>query len=121
MATSTNYVGRAMKRKEDPRLIQGIAHYVDDIKLADMLHLAVVRSPHAHAMIRSVDVSKARGAAGVAAVITGEDLRGVIALVPCAIALPDMKPAFRPVLAYDRVRFVGEPVAVVVASDRYTA
>ncbi|MGH9780282.1 MAG: hypothetical protein ACRD33_00560, partial [Candidatus Acidiferrales bacterium] len=58
MAASAKYVGRPMKRKEDPRLIQGLAHYVDDIQLANMHYMAVVRSPYAHAKIRSVDVSK---------------------------------------------------------------
>ncbi|HET6201138.1 MAG TPA: hypothetical protein VFD93_12420, partial [Candidatus Acidoferrales bacterium] len=78
MATAAKYVGRPMKRKEDPRLIQGLAHYVDDIQLANMHYMTVVRSPYAHAKIRSVDVLKAKSAPGVVAVITGEDLRGVI-------------------------------------------
>ena len=121
MATATKYVGKPLKRREDPRLIQGISHYVDDIHLADMHYLAVVRSPHAHAIIRSIDTSKARTAPGVVAVLTGEDLRGVIGNVPCAAQIPDMKAAVRPVLAGEKVRFVGEPVAVVVANDRYLA
>ena len=121
MATAAKYVGRPMKRKEDPRLIQGLAHYVDDIQLANMHYMAVVRSPYAHAKIRSVDVSKAKSAPGVVAVITGEDVRGVIGPIPCAAQIPDMKPAVRNVLATDKVRFVGEPVAVVVANDRYAA
>jgi carbon-monoxide dehydrogenase large subunit len=110
-----------MKRKEDPRLIQGLSHYVDDIQLPGTLFMAVVRSPHAHARIRSLDTSKAKEAPGVVAVVTGEELRGVIGPVPCAVQIPDMKPAFRSVLAVEKVRFVGEPVAVVVASDRYAA
>jgi aerobic carbon-monoxide dehydrogenase large subunit len=121
MATTAPYIGRAMKRKEDPRLIQGMAHYVDDIQLAGMLHMAVVRSPHAHARLGAVDLEKARNAAGVVAAISGEELRGVIGMVPCAAQIPDMKAALRPVLALEKVRFVGEPVAVVVAADRYAA
>ncbi len=121
MATATRYVGKPLKRKEDPRLIQGLAHYVDDIQLPGMHYAAFVRSPYAHARIRSIDTSKAKSAANVVAVLTGEDLREVIGLVPCAAQVPDMKPAQRPVLALERVRFVGEPVAVVVAADRYTA
>jgi carbon-monoxide dehydrogenase large subunit len=121
MATVAKYVGRPMKRKEDPRLIQGLAHYVDDIQLANMHYMAVVRSPYAHAKIRSMDISKAKSAPGVVAVITGEDVRGVIGPVPCAAQIPDMKPAVRNVLATDKVRFVGEPVAVIVANDRYAA
>ncbi|MGB6526123.1 MAG: xanthine dehydrogenase family protein molybdopterin-binding subunit, partial [Candidatus Acidiferrales bacterium] len=121
MATATKYVGRPLKRKEDPRLIQGLAHYVDDIQLAGMHYMVVVRSPYAHARIRSVDVSKAKAAPGVVAVLTGEDVRGVIGSVPCAAQIPDMKPATRTVLATDKVRFVGEPVAVIVASGKYAA
>jgi carbon-monoxide dehydrogenase large subunit len=121
MATATRYIGKPMKRKEDPRLIQGLAHYVDDIQLPGMHYMAVVRSPYAHARIRSVDVSKALTAPSVVLALTGEDLRGVIANVPCAAQIPDMKPAIRPVLAYEKVRFVGEPVAIVVATDRYAA
>ncbi|MGH9703428.1 MAG: xanthine dehydrogenase family protein molybdopterin-binding subunit, partial [Candidatus Acidiferrales bacterium] len=118
---SVKFVGAPMKRKEDPRLIQGLAHYVDDIQMAGMVYACVVRSPYAHARIKSVDVSKARTAPGVVAVLTGEDTRGVIGDVICAAVLPDLKQATRPMLAVDKVRFVGEPVAVVVASDRYAA
>ncbi len=121
MATATRYIGKPMKRKEDPRLIQGLGHYVDDFQLAGMHYVGIVRSPHAHARIRSVDTSKARTAPGVATVLSGEDLRGAIGPIPCAAQLPDMKMALRPVLALDKVRFVGEPVAVVVAADRYAA
>jgi aerobic carbon-monoxide dehydrogenase large subunit len=121
MATATRHVGKPLKRKEDPRLIQGLAHYVDDVVLHGMHHAAILRSPYAHAKIRSVDVSKAKVAPGVALVLTGADVRGSISAVPCAAQIPDMKPAPRPVLALDRVRFVGEGVAVVVAADRYAA
>lgn len=121
MATAARHVGKPLKRKEDPRLIQGLAHYVDDVVLHGMHHAAILRSPYAHAKIRSVDVSKAKVAPGVALVLTGADLRGSISAVPCAAQIPDMKAAPRPVLALDRVRFVGEGVAVVVAADRYAA
>ncbi len=121
MASATRYIGKPMKRKEDPRFLQGLAHYVDDIRLGGMHYVALVRSPHAHARIRSIDTRAASRAPGVVAVLTGEDLRGNVGAVPCAVVLPDMKPAPRPVLALDKVRMVGEPVAVVVASDRYAA
>jgi carbon-monoxide dehydrogenase large subunit len=121
MASAASYVGRPMKRKEDPRLIQGLAQYVDDLRLPEMLQAAFVRSPHAHARIRSIDTSKALGAPGVLAVLTGEDVREALGMVPCAAQIPDMKMALRPALALGRARFVGEPVAVVVASDRYLA
>lgn len=121
MATAAKYIGKPMKRKEDPRLIQGLAHYVDDIRLVGMLHMAVLRSPYAHAKIRSVDASKAKSAPGVVAVLTGEDLAGKIGPIPCAAVIPDMKSAMRLPLATDKVRFVGEPVAVIAATDKYSA
>lgn len=121
MAAATKYFGSPMKRKEDPRLIQGHSRYVDDFRLPEMHHAAFVRSPHAHAKISTIDVSKATKAPGVVAVFTGEDLRGVLGMVPCAIQMPDLKMALRPVLALRRVRFVGEAVAVVVATSAYAA
>ena len=121
MVTAMRYLGKPLKRKEDPRLIQGLAHYVDDLRLPEMHYVGIVRSPYAHARIRSVDAGKAKSAPGVVAVLTGQDLRGAIGPVPCAAQIPDMKAAPRPVLAFDKVRFVGEPVAVVVATDRYAA
>jgi len=121
MATAMRHIGKPLKRKEDPRLIQGLSHYVDDLQMAGMHYAGIVRSPHAHARIRSVDTSKAQAAPGVVLVLTGADLKGLIGPVPCAAQLPEMKMALRPVLAHDRVRFVGEGVAVVVATDRYLA
>ena len=118
---TTRFIGKPLKRKEDPRLIQGIGHYVDDLNLAGMHYAAFLRSPYAHANIRSVDLSKARHASGVVLALSGADIDGAIQPVPCAAQIPDMKPAARPVLARDRVRFVGELVAVVVAADRYAA
>ena len=118
---TTRYIGKPLKRKEDPRLIQGMAHYVDDLSLAGMHYAAFLRSPYAHANIRSVDLSKARHASGVVLALSGADIDGAIQPVPCAAQIPDMKSAARPVLARDRVRFIGEAVAVVVASDRYAA
>src|ERR1700676_3174052 len=96
MRVGTRYLGKPLKRKEDPRLIQGLAHYVDDIVLPGLLHVAFHRSPYAHARIRSVDVSKARAAPGVVQVLTGADVRGSIGDVPCAAQIPDMKAASRP-------------------------
>jgi len=114
------YVGQRVKRTEDPRLIQGLGHYVDDIKLPDTLHVAFLRSMYAHARITGLDVSEASHAPGVVAVYTGKDVAKV-GPVPCAAALPDLKvPDYR-VLASDHVVFVGQPIAVVVATDRYAA
>jgi carbon-monoxide dehydrogenase large subunit len=115
------FTGMPLKRKEDPRLIQGLGHYTDDVQLPGMCYAAFLRSPYAHAKIRSVDLSRARSALGVLLALSGADVAGAIAPVPCAAQIPDMKSAPRPVLAADRVRFAGEAVAVVVAADRYAA
>lgn len=114
------WVGRRYLRKEDPRLIQGISHYTDDLKLHGMLHCVFVRSPHGHARITGINTDAARQAPGVAAVITSGDLAD-LGPVPCAGALPDLKVPVHPALARGRVRYVGEPVAAVVAEDAYLA
>src|ERR1041385_2228334 len=116
-----NYVGKRVKRTEDPRLIKGLAHYVDDIALPGTLHVAFVRSMYAHAKINSIDTSAALAAPGVVAVYTGEDVAEKIGPVPCASALPELKVPDHRVLAGDRVYFVGHPIAAVVAKDRYAA
>jgi len=114
------YVGKRVKRTEDPRLIKGLAHYVDDIRLPDTLHVVFVRSVYAHARINSIDTSEALRAPGVVAIYTGKDVAG-IGPVPCAGALPGLKvPDYR-VLAQDKVIFVGQPIAAIVATDRYLA
>ena len=115
-----SYVGQRVKRTEDPRLIKGLAHYVDDIVLPGTLHVAFVRSYYAHAKINSIDISEAVAAPGVVAVYTGKDVAKV-GPVPCAGALPGLKVPDHRVLAGDKVYFVGHPVAAVVAIDRYTA
>jgi carbon-monoxide dehydrogenase large subunit len=117
----TKYVGQRVKRTEDPRLIKGLAHYVDDIRLPDTLHVAFVRSMYAHGRIKSVDTSEAASQPGVVAVYTGKDVAAKIGPVPCAAALPDLKvPDYR-VLATDKVLFVGHAIAAVVATDKYAA
>jgi carbon-monoxide dehydrogenase large subunit len=115
------YVGKRIKRTEDPRLIKGLAHYVDDIRLPDTLHVVFVRSIYAHARIAGIDVTEAVKAPGVVAVYTGKDIATKVGPVPCAAALPDLKvPDYR-VLATDKALFVGHPIAAVVATDRYVA
>ena len=116
-----NYVGQRVRRTEDPRLIKGLAHYVDDIALPGTLHVAFVRSVYAHAKINSVDTSAALATPGVVAVYTGKDVAGKIGPVPCASALPGLKVPDHRVLATDKVYFVGHPIAAVVATDRYAA
>lgn len=119
-ASTAHWVGKKLKRKEDPRLIQGISHYTDDFKLAGMLCCAFTRSPHAHAEITSISTEAAKAHPGVVAVFTSVDTAG-LGPVPCAMQMPDLKVPRHPVLATGRVRYVGEPVAVVVAQDFYAA
>lgn len=118
---SNKYVGQRVKRTEDPRLIKGLAHYVDDIGLPGTLHVAFVRSIFAHAKITGIDASAALATPGVVAVYTGADVNEKIGPVPCAGALPDLKVPDHRVLAKDKVYFMGHPIAAVVATDRYTA
>jgi carbon-monoxide dehydrogenase large subunit len=119
MATASKFIGKPLKRKEDPRLIQGLAHYVDDLQIPGMVYAGFVRTPHAHAKLGRIETRQAAAAPGVLAVLTADDLRGAVGPVPCAAQIPDMKMATRPALATGRVRFVGEAVAVVVATDKY--
>ncbi len=121
MSFLAKYIGQKVKRTEDPRLIQGIGHYVDDIKLADTLHVVILRSPYAHARINAINTDAAKRVPGVVAVYTGADVAGKVGNVPCAMAHPELKvPAFG-VLAQNKVFFVGHPVAAVVAQNKYQA
>ncbi len=101
--------------------MRGLAHYVDDIRLADTLHAAILRSPHAHAHIKSIRVEEASKVPGVVVVVTGRDVREKIGLVPVAAQNPTLRVPPHTVLAVDKICFVGEGVAAVVARDRYTA
>src|SRR6201987_1440887 len=101
---SQRFVGQAMKRKEDPRLVAGASTYVDDVVLPGMLHMAVTRSIHAHARIKRIDISKAQKLPGVVAIVTGEEVSAHCGPIPCAASLPDMKNAQRQLLAIGKVR-----------------
>ena len=118
-------VGARIKRREDPRLIQGLAHYVDDIKLPNLLHVAILRSPYAHARINGINTDAAQNLSGVKSVVTGDDVKDVIGGIPCAATDPEGFPGIKvphhPVLATGKVRFVGEPIAAVAATDAYIA
>lgn len=117
-------LGTSIKRREDPRLITGQATYVDDIKLLGMLHMAVLRSPYGHARISNLNTDVARQHPGVIAVYTAKDLKGVVGNVPVAAPLPPYitKGMGRRIpLAENKVRFYGDPVAIVIAEDRYIA
>jgi aerobic carbon-monoxide dehydrogenase large subunit len=111
-------VGARVKRREDPRLIRGRGTYVDDIALVGMQHLVFKRSDIAHGRIRSIDTAAAEGMDGVEAVFTGAQIAEFLAPMP--IGTPFPSPDHRAV-AVDTVRYCGEPVAVVVARDRYVA
>ena len=113
-------VGKRIRRREDPRLITGTATYVDDIKMPGMYYAAILRSPHAAANIRSIDVKAALARKGVLTVFTGKDTEHA-GSVPCGAALPGLRVPHHHLLALDRVYFVGHPVAAVVATDRYIA
>src|SRR5690242_18929238 len=113
-------VGKRIRRREDPRLITGTATYVDDIQMPGMHHACIVRSPHGAAKIKSIDTKAAAALPGVVAVFVGKDTEKV-GPVPCGASLPGLRVPHHHVLAMDRVYFVGHPVAVVVATDRYIA
>src|SRR5436309_3534585 len=110
-----------MKRIEDPRLIKGVGTFTDDIRLPDLVHAAILRSPHAHARILSIDTAAAKALPGVIAVLVGADVNAHCGTIPCAGAMPDQKMPPHTVLAGDRVYFVGHAVAVAVATDPYIA
>jgi len=120
--TTQGYVGMPIKRREDFRFITGRATYVDDIKLAGMFHAAILRSPRAHARIRSIDTSKALALPGVTKIITYKDLEDLAVPVPIRMyQLPGLERYLQPLLAHGKVRYVGEPVALAIAESRYLA
>ena len=116
---TTRIFGSGIRRREDPRLITGGATYTDDVQLPGMLYAAMLRSPHAHAKINSIDITSAVGARGVVAVYTGADIEGVLNGIPCAWVPPgaDLVAVTHPAIAKDVVRYQGDAVAVVVAED----
>jgi aerobic carbon-monoxide dehydrogenase large subunit len=119
MATA-KLLGSSIKRREDPRFITGKGRYTDDLKLPGMTYAVFVRSPHANAKIRAIDTSRATKYPGVVAVFTGKDMAGVNSL-PCGWLLPDLKIPPHPPLATEAARYVGDPVAVVIAESQEAA
>ncbi len=115
--------GSGIRRREDPRLLTGTARYTADFTLPGMAHAAILRSPHGHARIRSIDTSRAKSAPGVAAVFTGADTDAGLKAIPCAWLVPNsgLKVAPYRAIAVDVVRYVGDAVAVVVAESDYQA
>ena len=115
-----NLIGASVKRVEDPRFLTGRGQYVDDIKLPNMAYAAFLRSSYAHARIQ-VDASEARTLPGVFAIFTAADFAGVINPITIDASLPGAKPLPHTALASDKVRFVGDLIAMVVAESRYVA
>ena len=115
------FFGDRLLRKEDPRLLTGRGRYVGDLRLPGMLHVAMLRSPHAHAKIRGLDVDAARRLAGVVDVVTFADLGPAAAVLPIVPVEPALRGKNLTILAGDRTRYVGEVVAAVVAESRYVA
>ena len=111
------WIGQSMKRVEDPRLLTGRGKYIDDVVLPNMAHAAVLRSPHAHARIKSIDTSRAEAVPGVVLVMTGAQAAEQTGPLPCF----SNPPVAQHCIATDRVRHVGETVAAVVAESRYIA
>ncbi|HEX6288045.1 MAG TPA: molybdopterin cofactor-binding domain-containing protein [Herpetosiphonaceae bacterium] len=116
------FIGRRVQRVEDPRFLLGRGQYIADIKLPRMAHVAFLRSPHAHARLTRIDTTRARALPGVFGVYTGEMLVGKLARPMMIVGNPPVTKTTRSYpLAVDKVRFVGDPIAVVVASSRYVA
>src|SRR3989442_1241910 len=114
--TEIHGIGHSVKRKEDERFIRGKGTYVDDVSLPGMLHMELLRSPFAHARIRSIDTSRAAALPGVIAVVTGE----LMAQHNLAW-MPTLSGDTQAVLATDKVRFQGQEVAAVIAENAYIA
>ena len=123
----SNVIGESVKRVEDLRFTTGKGQYTDDIKLPNMAHATIVRSPHAHAKIKNIDVSSAKSADGVVGVFTGKEISDAgIAGVPCGWQVnfkngDQMKEPPHPLLAVDKVRHLGEGVAIVIAGTQAQA
>lgn len=120
----TRYIGRRVMRIEDPALLRGEGKYLDDIDVPDTLHAAFVRSPHAHAAIKTIETGDARRMPGVVAVLTASDLGKLLTSLRLPLAFPPGKlnaDAMPRVLASHEALYVGEPVALVVAESRYLA
>ncbi len=114
-------LGARMLRREDARLLRGAGRYVSDVMLPGLLHGAFLRSPLAHARIVDLDATAALEVPGVVVVLTAADLDGLVRPVRAVSRAPSYRPCSTPVLAGDKVRMVGEPIALIVAESRYSA
>jgi len=123
-AVRTKVIGASVPRQEDRALLSGRGRFIGDIRLDGMLHAAFLRSPHAHARIRSIDVTRAMALPGVVAVLNATDLRRYVTTDRLVVALPDKtyrQRRDRPILAGDETVYVGEPIAVAIAESAYLA
>jgi carbon-monoxide dehydrogenase large subunit len=112
------FIGTPMERREDPRLLRGRGEYVDDVAIPGLLYAVILRSAVAHGRIKSIDASAALKVPGVHSVITAADMAGGVPIIPMRLQpLPEFKPFEQPAIAHDKVRYVGEPLAVVLASS----
>src|SRR5262249_4137208 len=116
---SHSYVGAALSPRETRKLCLGRGSYIEDLKAPRLLHAGFVRSPHAHARIRRLDVGAARRKPGIAAVLTGEDVARMASPLRIAPGIEGLLPMEMPALPTDKVRFVGDLVACVIGEDRY--
>jgi carbon-monoxide dehydrogenase large subunit len=119
--TEARTIGAALPRKEDFRLVTGQGRYLDDIAVPNCLHAHFVRSPHAHARIVAIDCKSACAAEGVVAVVTGRELAEWTMPLRMAPTIEGLQPTEFPTLPFDKVRFIGDPIACIVATDRYLA
>src|SRR5262245_53809520 len=112
------YIGTAMERREDLRFLRGRGEYLDDLKIDGLLYAVILRSQVAHGRVRSLDVAAAKKLPGVHAVITAQDMPDGPPVIPMRLQpLQQFKPYEQPVLAHDKVRYVGEPIALVLAES----
>jgi carbon-monoxide dehydrogenase large subunit len=120
-AGHTKVIGTSVQRREDHRLLTGRGKFLDDLDMPGTYEAAFLRSPHAHARILGIDTTAARALPGVLGVFTGEDIRPIQKPLPAKVAHPELQEIPRLPMALDAVHFVGEPVAIVVATSRYIA
>jgi xanthine dehydrogenase molybdopterin-binding subunit B len=120
--TSGPLIGQPVERAEDQRFLTGTGKYVDDLVRPDLLHAVVLRSSVAHGHIKKIDASAARARPGVHAVITAAEIGADIPVIPIRLAnMPGFQPYVQPVIAHQKVRYVGEPIALVVAQTQALA
>ena len=120
--TANVYIGSPVERREDLRFLRGKGKYLDDLSRPGLLHAAILRSSVAHGRIRAIDAAAARALPGVHAVITAAEIGSPVPRIPIRLQpLPALEPFHQPVIADRKVRYVGEPIAVVLAESAAVA